>query len=298
MCGRVRCCSHWGAGERSRWAVLRTGRMSYDPTSSALALRKVSERMRQSLNHVPVVQAIHNNAVWCDTICRTHGHAGEFLDGIWLTRHPAPPFYPNAVTLAGARATAAQLAAIRSLLAADLPGAWAVKDSWGTLDLTPLGFGPLFEATWIGRVGTLERPGVALPHLRWQKLHSATELGAWEAAWRGAPSDPSDARVPRIFLPQLLTDDTIAVIAAYHQDRIVAGAIANQTGEVIGLSNVFVAHPNAADVRAGCLAMVMDLFPALPIVGYESGDDLAAFLALGFQELGPLRIWGRATGSA
>jgi hypothetical protein len=254
--------------------------------------------MQQSRNHVPVIQAVHNNAVWCDTICRTHGHAGEFLDGIWLTRHPAPPFYPNAVTLADSRATAAQLASIRSLIAAGLPGPWAVKDSFGTLDLTPLGFGPLFEATWVGRPSTLERSRADLPHLRWQKLHSATALAAWEAAWRGAPVDLADGIPPRIFLPPLLTDDTIAVVAAYHHDRIVAGAIANQTGEVIGLSNVFVSHPNDADVRAGCIAAVMDLFPPLPIVGYEAGDDLAAFLALGFQELGPLRIWGRARGAA
>lgn len=254
--------------------------------------------MRQSLNHMPVIQAVHNNAVWCDTICRSHGHAGRFLDSIWITAHPAPPFYPNAVTLAGSGATGAQLASIRSLIDAGLPGAWAVKDSFRTLDLTPLGFRPLFDATWIGRLSTLERPTADLPYLRWHRLQSATELAAWEAAWRGKPSATSDAPPARIFLPQLLTDDTIAIVAAYHDDRIIAGAIANQTDAVIGLSNVFVSQDDDAALRAGCIAAVMDLFPALPIVGYESGDDLAAFRALGFQELGPLRIWGRAPKSA
>jgi hypothetical protein len=95
--------------------------------------------MHELQEHDRVGLAVHNNAVWCDTICRVHGHAGEFLSGIWINRHATPQFYPNAVTLAAEQA-ADQLAAIRSLLAADIPGAWAVKDSFAVLDLAPVGF--------------------------------------------------------------------------------------------------------------------------------------------------------------
>ncbi len=257
----------------------------------------MSDRMQRPLDQLPVLQAVSSNARWCNTICRIHGHAGEFLDNIWIMWHPAPPFYPNVITLADSPATTALIASIRNRIDSRIPDTWAVKDSFCTLDLSPLGFRPLFDATWIGRVPTRERPEVDLPHIRWQKLHRATELAVWEAAWRDAPSDTADAISPRLFLPPLLMDDTIAIIAAYHHDRIVAGAIAQHTDQVIGLSNVFVSSQHDAALRAGCIAAVMDLFPALPIVGYESGDDLAAFLALGFRELGPLRIWERARSS-
>ena len=43
--------------------------------------------------------AARNNAAWCDAVCRAYGAPGEFDDELWLTRRPAPPLYPNAVTL-------------------------------------------------------------------------------------------------------------------------------------------------------------------------------------------------------
>lgn len=245
--------------------------------------------MLELQEHDRVGLAVHNNAVWCDTICRAHGHAGEFLLGIWINRHAAPQFYPNAVTLA-ADPIDEQLAAIRSLMAADIPGAWAVKDSFAALDLAPLGFRGLFEATWLWRSGEPLQIEAEPSDLRWSQIDSATELAAWETAWRGEPSDDPYAR---IFLPALLEDESIVILAAYGDERIIAGAIANRTGQVVGLSNVFVSAQDAQRLRAGCVAAVQRHFPGLPLVGYESGDELAAFRALGFEELGPLRIWAR-----
>ncbi len=40
-------------------------------------------------------------------------------------------------------------------------------------------------------------------------------------------------------------------------------------------------------------ATVMDLFLGLPIVGYERGEELAVAKPLGFEPVGPLRIWIR-----
>jgi hypothetical protein len=30
--------------------------------------------------------AAHNNALWCDAICRAHDRPGEFHEALWLTR--------------------------------------------------------------------------------------------------------------------------------------------------------------------------------------------------------------------
>ncbi len=238
-----------------------------------------------------LLQAVRNNALWCDTVCRVHGQAGEFLDSIWVNRHTTPPFYPNADTLANAEAADGQLAQIRTLLDAGIPGEWAVKDSFRTLDLGPLGFRPLFDASWIGRPGTATRPKADIPGVRWSTVSSAAELGNWEEAWRGEPAN-TIASTP-VFLPALLADEAVAIIAAYQQDRIIAGAIAHHTGDVIGLSNMFGPAGEDARWRAGCIVTAMALFPALPIVGYEAGSYLAAMLAVGFEELGPLRVWAR-----
>ena len=43
-------------------------------------------------------------------------------------------------------------------MSADIPGRWSVKDSFCTLDLTPMGFPILFEAMWLSRSARLPRP--------------------------------------------------------------------------------------------------------------------------------------------
>lgn len=248
------------------------------------------------MTHERIEQAARNNAVWCDTVCRTHGKPGEFLEGIWINRRETPRFYPNAVTLSEAEGTAAQLERVRELVDTGVPGDWGVKDSFSALDLAPLGFEVLFDATWIYRSASLPRPGDDITEVRWARVSGTSELAGWELAWRGAPADDGDTSQRPIFLPSLLMDSNVVVIAAYRNQRIVAGAIANRTGDVVGLSNLFVPERHPEPFRAGCVAAVIDAFPCLPIVGYETGQELDASRALGFEILGPLRVWVRTIG--
>jgi hypothetical protein len=245
------------------------------------------------MNDERLMQAVHNNAAWCDTVCRSHGQPGEFREGIWLNRGKVPLFYPNAMTLLAEMGVSAQLAAIRDLMVEGPPGGWGVKDSFCTLDLALLGFRVLFEAQWIYRTALQPEPETSIPGVHWARITETAELARWEAAWRGEPANKLGTDQTSIFLPSLLADETIAFIAAYRQGQIVAGAIANRTGEVVGLSNLFVPGEAKTMFWAGCVAGVMVAFPGLPVVGYERGDDLAIAQTLGFESLGPLRVWLR-----
>lgn len=236
-------------------------------------------------------QAVSNNAVWCDTVCCAHGCPGEFHDGLWINRHETPPFSPNVVTLSPVGAAADPLARIRELLDAGIPGSWAVKDSFAELELAPLGFQILFEATWLYWPVSRPAPVRAGAGAHWTTVRQAAELARWEAAWRGEPAGGGPAAP--LFLPALLADRNVAVVAGYEQQRIVAGAIANRTGAVVGLSNLFVPEHDPEPFRAGCVAAVIGAFPGLPLVGYESGQELAVARSLGFEALGPLRVWLR-----
>ncbi len=239
-------------------------------------------------------QAAFNNAVWCDTVCRSHGSPGEFWDTLWMNRQETPRFYPNVVTLAEGKAATAQRACLRELIAANLPGEWAVKDSFCALDLSPLGFQALFEAEWIYRAPAVSSPEGALSGVEWRRLNSALELARWEAAWNASADSDPEPDLPRIFLPALLEQEEIAILAAYREKRITAGAIANSSGAVVGVSNLFVPPKESAKFRAGAIAAIMEAFPGRASVGYESGPDLAQSLALGFEAVGPLRIWVRS----
>ena len=238
------------------------------------------------------VQAARNNALWCDTICRAHGIPTELHAQLWLSRQPVPRFYPNAVTFANPDAGSAQLAHMQRLLAEALPASAGVKDSFCTLDLAPIGFKLLFEATWLWRES---RPQLdnAVVQADWLRVRDVDALAEWETAWNGQPSGEQAAPPARIFPPALLADPDIVFIAASVGQRIVAGAIANRTDDVVGLSNVFAPDGAAARFWPGCVGAAMDAFGGLSLVGYESGGELAIALAMGFEAVGPLRVWVR-----
>lgn len=237
-------------------------------------------------------QAAANNARWCDAVCRAHGAAGVFQEHLWLSRRPMPRFYPNLVTLTEEASVEAQLAAACELRDSALLDTFAVKDSFATLDLTPLGFQVLFVATWLWRDAALPLPASVDPGLRWTIITAPADLIVWEAAWNGPPADPGSLPPARIFLPPLLTDPDIRFVAAYRDQQVVAGAIANCTGDIVGVSNVFTPAEDALEYWAGCLATISVAFPGLSLVGYERGEELALAQSLGFTAAGPLRVWG------
>ena len=239
-----------------------------------------------------VEQAARNNAIWCDTICRAHGVAGEFDAAVWFNRNPVPRFYPNVVTLVEQRHIATQFAQIQDL-AASFPGHWAVKDSFAELDLSALAFELLFEANWIWRAPSARLPNTHDQEVQWVRLQGAAQLAQWESAWSGNPIGHSATPQPRLFLPALLADPDVAFIAAYQGNEMIAGAIANRTDTVVGLSNLFTPPADHVAFWAGCVATAQATFPGLPLVGYESGADLVRAEAVGFEKLQSLRVWGR-----
>jgi hypothetical protein len=91
------------------------------------------------------MDAVRENAEWCDWYVRARGVPTGFTDDLWFATRRTPEFYPDAVTLAADVSPAAVLDRIDTS-----PGA-SVKDSFATLDLSPYGFEILFEAQWITR---------------------------------------------------------------------------------------------------------------------------------------------------
>lgn len=243
--------------------------------------------------------AARNNAAWCDAVCRSHGLPGTFGADAWTSPRRTPPLYPDAVTLGPDGVSAAALVAA---VDTGSPGC-SVKDSFAALDLGPEGFRVLFEAQWIHRPAGAPVTASG-PPLEWSEVAGAGELRQWEAAW-------ADGEPPGLFRPDLLAGGTVFLAGRAGSDdggtaggtraaggstgRIVAGAVAHRTGDVVGVSNLFARDgASAGSAWAGVLTAVAARRPDLPVVGYESGDDLDAALRAGFTTLGPLRVWSAA----
>jgi hypothetical protein len=212
--------------------------------------------------------AVRNNANWCDLVCRSHGIPTSFRRDLWTAGQPAPQFYPDAVTLQGHVAEEDVLAAI-----SPRPKA-SVKDSFATLDLARHGFDELFEARWITRDPTPIRSD-------WTVVRREAELTEWTEA----------AGLTGILGVELLRVAEVRVLVARDQDGISAGAVANLTGPVVGVSNVFATTIGEDEAWAAIPAAVHGAFRTSALVGYEHGTGLRAATAAGFSDLGPLRVW-------
>lgn len=231
---------------------------------------------RQALLGVAVI----NNALWCDAVCRSHGHPGAFSARLWINADHGLDLYPNAITLCPDVA-AAEIAPVP-----DLSRRYAVKDSFAVLDLVPDGFKVLSGAEWIARTPEPARP--RQPGMSWRTVTGAGELGQWEAAWAHGNTAGG-----QLFRPALLTDPRCAILACRRDGDLIAGIIAYTAAGVTGISNLFGPMAGAGQLWASALQAVAALRPHLPIVGYEHGTDLAAARQAGYQTLGPLRVWAR-----
>lgn len=230
-----------------------------------------------------LAHAVRNNADWCAAMCRAHDLTGTFGPRAWTVARRAPLYYPDAVTLAE-DATAADLLPGIDRTA---PGA-SVKDSHARLDLAAEGFRLLFEAQWIHHpapVAAVSPASAPAAAEGWRRVGTEAELAAWSLAWSAGDADEA-----ALFRPGLLTDPTTTIVAGYDPEgRILGGAVLTESAGVTGVSNLFTTDGVPASYAwAGALATAA---PGLPVVGYESGDDLDAALAAGFGTLGPLRVW-------
>jgi hypothetical protein len=233
--------------------------------------------------------AAYNNAIWCDTVCRAHDRPGEFHETLWFTRLGTPRLYPDAVTLAGAEAAPVQLEAIASLISTTRQREWFVKDSFHSLNLNSLGFEPLFDAEWVALSGG--RPDVKhnLPEYRPTIVTDKAGLIAWEQSWAGEKVSAAAISGPRLFRPRLLADINVVFVSIQGEGGIAGGGILNRGAEVVGLSNLFGSKIDL--VYRSLAAMAGEIFPGLPLVGYESGQELAAAKLAGFETVGSLRVW-------
>ena len=216
--------------------------------------------------------AVQNNASWCDLVCRSVGIPTRTRPLMWVALRRSPPLYPDVVTLSPTATTGDVVHAV-------LPGSGAsVKDSFATVDLEKNGFELRFEGRWIYRPPA---HATASGRARWTVVDSHAELTEWLRSARDAVD------VPR----EVFGDSAVRVLAATGPGGVEAGAIVNDSGPVVGVSNVFGTAVDDPATWTEIAAVITSAFPSLPIVGYERGDRLHAALAGGFEEIGALRVW-------
>ena len=216
--------------------------------------------------------AIGNNVALYESVYRAHRLRFTRTGGLWLAQDPAPAWYSDAIAFI----PHARVIPIISALE-DRPRA-SVKDSFANLDLTSGGFRELFAATWMYQ-SPPERVGPCA--LTWRRVETPGRMVQYRELHGSANSLVDD----------LLTDPDVSLYLGTREEEIVAGALVNQSGPDVGISNVFVRDIDPMPVWADLVSLVAEIYPGRALVGYESGEDLKPAIAAGFRAIGPLRIW-------
>lgn len=218
-----------------------------------------------------------NNAEWCGAVWRSHSLPIEQAHGMWFTKSPTPPFYPNAVTV-NPMANPSTQAAFIVLLAAGLTD-FSVKDSFARLPLESSGFRLLFTARWLWRDYTdhVRARGHAT---RWRRVTVGCDLEKWDLAWQGDKLAHSG-----VFRPELLGDPRAIIMAGTDASgAIKAGGVAYEAASVLGITNIF------GDAE-GFLGALLPHTSAKQVVCYERGEVLRSAQQKRFETLGPLNVW-------
>lgn len=235
--------------------------------------------------------AVLNNVCWYQAMFRAHRLATDLDDLVWSSAALPPPFHSNLVVLSPA-VDMPQLRGRLDVLENALPApGYSMKDSFATLEVGALGFELLFEAKWIWREASQERR--ACDPEAWIALTNPEVLQAWEQAWWGESRDLAAGQALRQFPASLMESPHHRFFARWDGGRIVAGAIANRSPGVVGLSNAFRLGAPVFDEWSGLIRCASEHFPGLPLVGFERGQALQASVDAGFIPTGALRVWER-----
>jgi hypothetical protein len=226
-----------------------------------------------------IAQLVANNALWIHEAVSALEMPGTFTPILWQNPHDMPPIFPNADVLGGTEAE--QLAAIAALVQVRSGRVTAVKDAWARLDLTPLGFEPLFEAQWLYRdAGPLQIPPT---DLQFEFVQTPAALREFSVACNGAD-------LAAVYSPILLDHAHIRWILARRQGQIAGGVTAVHAEGVNGVNNLFASSPQD---QASLICAAVNAFAPGPACSYARGDSIAPFLSLGFEAVGKLRVWVR-----
>jgi len=217
--------------------------------------------------------AVDASVRWYDDVFALHGVATAVQDGLWTALGP-PPAWHSAVK------TVEPDVDVDAVLRAMEPHEHgSVADSFGALDLAPHGFDLLIDATWVHRPAATGSGG--LPP-GWSVVTEPGLLGDWN----------EHNETTAVLLPPLLAHPHFTFLARHEDDLLTAGAVLHAAGPAALVSNCWSIPGRDLDLRE-VVACLDALHPGVPAIYYAWDEELAILRGLGFDPVGPQRVWIR-----
>lgn len=218
--------------------------------------------------------AVRASHAWYEDVFAAHSIQTRTEDGLWRAMGDPPRWHSAAKTLRP------DVPEERVVAAVDRFARCSVADSFGSLDLTALGFVKLFAATWVFWLARTEDPA-PWPE-DWTVVTGEDELAEWNVL-----QDTTG-----VLLPSMLEHPRFTFLVRRSSGRMVAGGVLHRVDDAVELSNTWATGDEADELR-GVLACAENLHPPLPVVGYVGDDLLGACTDAGFAPVGPQVVWLR-----
>lgn len=219
-----------------------------------------------------LILAIDASKRWYDDIFTLHHRLASTDGRMWVAESPPPPWHSAVKTLSPDVEADEVVAAMTRH-----PGG-SVADSFGHLDLERDGFALLFEATWVHHAGIAD---ANWPE-GWVVVKDPVLLDEWCRA-----HDYSG-----VLVPDVLESPSFHILARIEEGEPTAGAVVHDAVAVTGLTNMWTSRDllTADEVRQ-LLACAGVIHPGRGVVDYARGDELDVLVSVGYERLGPQRVW-------
>lgn len=240
--------------------------------------------------------AAENLAGWHDCSVRALGFATAQGPWWWTSPSPGPWIYFTAISTRIPRGRDEADEALAALAAHldDPAGSYeAVCDSFGRLDLAPLGLTARMPGLWYARPAGPAPAGEWPADLVVTQARDADELAAFEVATCLAYAAPAPVAPFDIHAPAILDDPAMHVLIGRVDGEVVSGAMAYVGSGVVGIYGVGTVPGRRRRGYARALTgACLSLEPMMPATLQPSGEASAMYRRMGFTEIGAFTHWG------
>lgn len=242
-----------------------------------------------------VTEAAANLAGWHDSHLKALGVRTEADPVLWRGTQESPVLFFDAVTLGGPGEADDQMEALKAWIASREGETLSVCDSWGMLDLAPLGFEVMRRGQWMVRMPAEPNRSPFPQGFSIERVVIERQMVAWEAASAKGFESKEAPQAGEWHPAKVLEDPRMQVFAGKEDGEVVAGAMAylSERG-VCGVYGVSVVPGHRRKGYAEQLTWRCVLArPHVPASLQPSESAHPLYRKMGFEDAGEYVVWFR-----
>jgi len=228
----------------------------------------------KSAGQFEIQSAIENNVALCQRVADAHNISTISENGVWMTPHRMPPYYPNLITTESNSDVTDHI----EYLHQRLDSGWGLKDSYARLQLGSNDCRLAITGNWFSASAYAIRKKAPSELSRVTTVQCERDFHRWICAWDSAMDG-------KIFPSHLWQDENLQFVLAESEAQIIGGLLLNRSSRGIGMSNWF------GDLISVVWTMTETVNSDQRIVGYTDSEEIEQLSSFGFEKWQAMKVW-------